>query len=94
MANITDLDRLFDGGQLTQLESLRVVSQGLRRGGAMVSEQHCNFMINTGTATAADLEELGEAVRARVREACGVELEWEIRRIGEPKGSQGPGGAA
>jgi UDP-N-acetylmuramate dehydrogenase len=61
---------------------------------AMFYEQHCNFMINTGTATAADLEELGEAVRARVREACGVELEWEIRRIGEPMGSQGPGGAA
>jgi len=56
----------------------------LRRGGAMVSEQHCNFLINTGNATAADLEELGEAVRARVRETCGVELEWEIRRIGEP----------
>ena len=72
----------------------RAGCRGLRRGGAMVSEQHCNFMINTGTATAADLEELGEAVRARVREACGVELEWEIRRIGEPKGSQGPGGAA
>jgi len=51
-------------------------------------------MINTSTATAADLEELGEAVRARVREACAVELEWEIRRIGEPKGSHGPGGAA
>jgi UDP-N-acetylmuramate dehydrogenase len=72
----------------------RAGCRGLRRGGAMVSEQHCNFMINTGAATAADLEELGEAVRARVREACGVELEWEIRRIGEPKGSQGPGGAA
>ncbi len=72
----------------------RAGCRGLRRGGAMVSEQHCNFMINTGTATAADLEDLGEAVRARVREACGVELEWEIRRIGEPKGSQGPGGAA
>ena len=41
----------------------------------------------------ADLEDALEEVRARVREACGVELEWEIRRIGEPKGSQGPGGA-
>jgi UDP-N-acetylmuramate dehydrogenase len=60
----------------------------------MVSEQHCNFLINTGMATAADLEGLGEEVRDRVRAACGVELEWEIRRIGEPKGPAGPGGAA
>ena len=58
--------------------------RGLRRGGAMVSEKHCNFLINTGDATAADLEGLGEEVRARVKEATGVELEWEIRRIGEP----------
>jgi UDP-N-acetylmuramate dehydrogenase len=71
----------------------RAGCRGLRRGGAMVSEQHCNFLINTGTATAADLEALGEEVRARVREACGVELEWEIRRIGEPKRPCGPGGA-
>lgn len=56
--------------------------RGLRRGGAMVSEKHCNFLINTGEATAADLEELGEEVRRRVRETSGVELEWEIRRIG------------
>jgi UDP-N-acetylmuramate dehydrogenase len=72
----------------------RAGCRGLRRGGAMVSEQHCNFLINTGAATAADLEELGEEVRARVREACGIDLEWEIRRIGEPKQPQGPGGAA
>ena len=58
----------------------------------MVSERHCNFLINTGMATAADLEELGEEIRARVREVCGIELEWEIRRIGEPKGPSGPGG--
>ncbi len=58
--------------------------RGLRRGGAMVSEKHCNFLINTGNATAADLEALGEEVRARVKEATGVDLEWEIRRIGEP----------
>jgi len=57
--------------------------RGLRRGGAMVSEKHCNFLINTGEATAADLEELGEEVRRRVRETTGVVLEWEIRRIGE-----------
>ncbi len=70
----------------------RAGCRGLRHGGAMVSEQHCNFLINTGTATAADLEELGEQVRARVRETCGVELEWEIRRIGEPRPPPGPGG--
>ena len=81
-----------DGAKAWQLID-RAGCRGLRHGGAMVSEQHCNFMINTGTATAADLEELGEAVRDRVREVCGVELEWEIRRIGEPKGLQGRGGA-
>ena len=48
----------------------------------------------TGAAWSGTPARLGEAVRARVREACGVELEWEIRRIGEPKGSQGPGGVA
>ncbi|WP_428482334.1 UDP-N-acetylmuramate dehydrogenase [Pyruvatibacter mobilis] len=56
--------------------------RGLKRGGAQVSEQHCNFLINTGDATAADLEGLGEDVRARVKETSGVELEWEIKRIG------------
>ena len=60
--------------------------RGLRIGGAMVSEKHCNFLINEGGATAADLEELGETVRARVKETSGVELDWEIRRIGEPAG--------
>ena len=58
--------------------------RGLVRGGAQVSEQHCNFLINTGDATAADLEGLGEDVRARVKETSGVTLEWEIRRIGIP----------
>ena len=57
--------------------------RGLRLGGAQVSDQHCNFLINCGHATAADLEELGELVRDRVREASGIELEWEIRLIGE-----------
>ena len=56
--------------------------RGLRRGGAMVSEQHCNFLINTGTASAADLEGLGEEVRRRVFELSGITLEWEIRRLG------------
>jgi len=58
--------------------------RGLRVGGAQMSEQHCNFMINADAATAADLEELGETVRARVLETQGVELHWEVRRIGEP----------
>jgi len=58
--------------------------RGLVRGGAMVSEQHANFLINTGTATAAEIEGLGEEVRRRVRERFGVILEWEIRRIGRP----------
>ncbi|MCR9256305.1 MAG: UDP-N-acetylmuramate dehydrogenase [Alphaproteobacteria bacterium] len=56
--------------------------RGLKRGGAMVSEKHCNFLINTGEASAADLEGLGEEVRDRVREATGVTLEWEIKRLG------------
>ena len=58
--------------------------RGLTRGDAMVSEQHCKFLINRGSATAADLEALGEEVRARVLEAHGISLEWEIRRIGIP----------
>lgn len=64
----------------------RAGCRGLRRGGAMVSEKHANFLINTGNATAADIEELGEEVRARVLAACGVSLEWEIRRVGESAG--------
>ncbi|HER27537.1 MAG TPA: UDP-N-acetylmuramate dehydrogenase [Rhodospirillales bacterium] len=56
--------------------------RGLRRGGAMVSELHCNFLINTGNASAADLEGLGEEVRERVRQTSGITLHWEIRRIG------------
>jgi UDP-N-acetylmuramate dehydrogenase len=56
--------------------------RGLRIGGAMVSEMHCNFLINTGPATALDLERLGETVRARVLETSGVRLEWEIKRVG------------
>jgi UDP-N-acetylmuramate dehydrogenase len=60
--------------------------RGLTRGGAMVSEKHCNFLINTGNATAADIEGLGEEVRRRVLAATGVTLDWEIRRIGVPAG--------
>ncbi|MEQ1889791.1 MAG: UDP-N-acetylmuramate dehydrogenase [Alphaproteobacteria bacterium] len=57
--------------------------RGLRRGAAMVSEKHCNFLVNCGAATAADLEQLGEHVRARVLETSGIVLHWEIQRIGE-----------
>jgi len=60
----------------------RAGCRGLTRGGAQVSEKHCNFLINRGDATAADLEDLGEEVRRRVHEATGVRLRWEIRRIG------------
>jgi UDP-N-acetylmuramate dehydrogenase len=56
--------------------------RGLMVGGAQVSELHCNFLINLGTATAADIENLGETVRKRVKEKSGVELDWEIKRLG------------
>jgi UDP-N-acetylmuramate dehydrogenase len=58
--------------------------RGLAVGDAQVSELHCNFLINRGKATAADLESLGELVRARVKETMGVSLEWEILRVGIP----------
>lgn len=60
--------------------------RGLKRGDAMISEKHANFLINTGNATAADIEALGEEVRARVLAASGISLEWEIRRVGEKSG--------
>jgi UDP-N-acetylmuramate dehydrogenase len=56
----------------------------------MVSEQHCNFLINTGDASASNLDSLGETVRQRVQVMSGVTLEWEIRRIGIP-GGEHPG---
>ena len=56
--------------------------RGLELGGARVSEMHCNFLINGGRASAADLEDLGEEVRRRVAAESGVTLDWEIRRIG------------
>ena len=59
--------------------------RGLMIGGAQMSPMHCNFMINTGTATGYDLELLGETVRARVLENSGIRLEWEIKRIGDFK---------
>jgi UDP-N-acetylmuramate dehydrogenase len=56
--------------------------RGLRMGAAQVSEKHTNFLINTGDATASDLEALGEDVRKRVKEKSGITLEWEIKRVG------------
>jgi UDP-N-acetylmuramate dehydrogenase len=56
--------------------------RGLRIGGAQVSQMHCNFLINTGSATGHDIETLGETVRARVKQNSGIELHWEIKRIG------------
>ena len=65
--------------------------RGLTRGGAQISEQHCNFIVNAGGATAADIEGLGEEVRRRVEEKTGLSLQWEIRRLGR-HGSWPPGG--
>jgi UDP-N-acetylmuramate dehydrogenase len=63
----------------------RAGCRGLTLGGAQVSEKHCNFLINTGAATASDIETLGEEVRRRVRAATGIDLSWEIMRIGNPR---------
>jgi UDP-N-acetylmuramate dehydrogenase len=70
-----------EGGKAWQLIDA-AGCRGLKIGGAMVSEMHCNFLINTGAATAHDLELLGETVRARVLETSGVRLEWEIKPVG------------
>ena len=59
----------------------------LKIGGASFAEKHCNFMLNDGTATAADLENLGETVRRLVKSQTGVELEWEVKLIGEKNGN-------
>ena len=68
--------------------------RGARRGGAQMSPKHPNFLINTGEATAADLEGLGEDIRKRVYAYSGISLEWEIMRIGEERtGSDGSGRA-
>lgn len=72
-----------EGGKAWQLID-EAGCRGLSVGGAQVSEKHTNFLINTGGATAADIEALGEEVRRRVREHSGVELEWEIQRVGDP----------
>ena len=70
-----------EGGKAWQLIDA-AGCRGLRVGGAQVSEMHCNFLINTGGATAADVEGLGEEVRRRVKENSGFELQWEIKRLG------------
>ena len=69
------------GGKAWQLID-KAGCRGLVHGDAQVSEMHCNFLINRGAATGADIEALGEEVRRRVKETSGVELEWEIKRIG------------
>jgi UDP-N-acetylmuramate dehydrogenase len=66
----------------------RAGCRGLTIGGAQVSEKHCNFLLNLGTATADDLESLGDEVRRRVYETSGIQLRWEIRRIGIPAPSK------
>jgi UDP-N-acetylmuramate dehydrogenase len=75
-------------GTPNQRSSWKLVDEagmrGARRGGAQVSELHCNFLLNVGDATAADIEGLGEDVRAAVKAKSGVELRWEIKRIGRP----------
>lgn len=73
-------------GTPNQRKSWKLIDEagmrGAKRGGAQVSDKHCNFLINTGDATAADLEELGEDVRTAVKNKTGADLRWEIKRIG------------
>ena len=61
----------------------KVGGRGMKIGGAQMSEKHCNFMINTGDATASDLEDLGDELIRRIKDECGITMHWEIRRIGE-----------
>ena len=68
----------------------RAGCRGLTVGGAQMSELHCNFMLNLGDASAHDLETLGETVRGRVRQSSGNDLEWEIKRLGDPLGEAVP----
>lgn len=72
-----------EGGRAWQLIDA-AGCRGLRRGHAMVSDKHCNFLINLGGARAAEIEDLGEEVRYRVKRHSDIELEWEIKRIGRP----------
>ncbi len=75
---------LVEGTKVWQLID-KVGGRGLKVGGAMMSEKHCNFMINSGNATSADLESLGEELIKRVDEAFGITLRWEIKRVGNSK---------
>ncbi len=68
--------------------------RGFQIGGAKVSEKHCNFLINEGGASSSDIEELGETVRSRVKDMSGIELEWEIRRLGIASNGQIPEGTS
>lgn len=77
--NPQSLDKMLSAWELID----RAGCRGLSRGDAEVSDRHCNFLINRGRATAAELESLGEEVRRRVAEVTGVALEWEIRRVGQ-----------
>lgn len=77
-----------EGGKAWELID-KADCRGLKKGGAMMSDLHCNFMINTGNATASDLEALGDEVRQRVLTTTGVELRWEIERIGITGSSHG-----
>ena len=72
-----------DGGKAWELID-KAGMRGYAVGPAHVSEKHCNFLINEGGATAADLETLGETVRAKVLETSGISLQWEIKRVGVP----------
>lgn len=81
-------DELVKAGLALDLKAWQMIDKagcrGLTKGGAQMSEQHCNFMINTGGATSTDLETLGEDVRKRVKDEFGYELRWEIKRLGIP----------
>ncbi len=81
-------------GDVHDLKAWKVIEEaglrGARRGAAQMSEMHPNFLINTGGATAADLEGLGEEVRKKVFQMRGIELEWEIMRVGEPAPGESP----
>ena len=76
--NLSDTDHSLKAWKLIEDSGLR----GQRLGGAMISSKHSNFMINTGSATAKDLEDLGNYVIKKVKDNSGIELSWEIKRVG------------
>jgi len=75
-------DQVQSGGRSAWQVIDAAGGRGFKVGGAQMSEKHCNFMINTGDATAADLEDLGEMIRTKVKVTQGVDLDWEVKRIG------------